>query len=456
MKLRILLKNPTNYINDLIAQTFGQGGLLGPLRGPSTLTWLIRIWALFWTTIQFSNQWTNYGETVQLLARTILLVFFGYVILSLYGEIYLPKLLSSEWARTFRVCFEIAAYSIFYFISGDYHSEFYLLYLPPLIVAIRYLDLQRALFSLALALVSFHLLFTQLAPGQWTFTVWQSYIVRQSVLLGIGLFYSSYRYRTIIGDVQKERSSLLSAFKVFNKGMYVVDQQGRLLFVNEPLLAKHGPYYVGQPCTSYFGCPENLCDLRPVEGVNSRGNDAQKDDGLFSDQDGHPYQVEVFKCPLTSDNGEPLGNIAIVTDLANEKLAESRLGEYTRLIERRVEALAMERNRILTTITDLGPILAGTGELKNIMKIVSKVAKESLNAETAQLFLLEDNQLVRKTIDGFPDDWFVEESYPAGVGITWQAIAVREGEKYGRPVRVDDVENDPRVAECVNDLRHEN
>jgi len=447
VKIRVFLRSLTNNINDLIAQTFGQGGLLGPLRGPSTLAWLTRIWALVWITIQFSNYFFTYEESVQVLVRTILLTFYFYVIISLFGEIYLPKLFFSDWARTLRICFEIIVYSFFYFVSDDYRSEIYLLYLPALIVAIRYLDSGKALFGLTLTLICFHWVFTHLIRDQWTFEVLQSYIVRLFVLIGMGIFYSIYRYRTIITDVQKERSSLLNAFKAFNKGMYVIDQQMRLLFVNDTLMTKHGPYFVGQPCGSYFGCPESLCDFHPVDGEIIREEEVLQNFGSFLDQDGHPYKVEVFKSPLKSENGELVGIISFVNNLDDEEGAEIKLREYTRLVERRVEALTMERDKILSTVSDLGIQLTRPVAPQDIMKFVAEVAKDRLNAETAALFLLEDDRLVRKGISGLPDEWFSEENYPAGVGITWQVMIVRKGEKYGGPVRLSDVDNDPSVVQ---------
>jgi len=115
--------------------------------------------------------------------------------------------------------------------------------------------------------------------------------------------------------------------------------------------------------------------------------------------------------------------------------------------EARVEQ-AEERQRWLDAMHDLSGRLAGQDNLDAIIHRVAELAKERLDSETASVFLMEGDRLCRQAIAGLPDDWLPDESYAPGEGLTGRVVQPPDGEKYGQPIRVNQVDQDPRVCQC--------
>jgi GAF domain-containing protein len=107
---------------------------------------------------------------------------------------------------------------------------------------------------------------------------------------------------------------------------------------------------------------------------------------------------------------------------------------------RQVTGMQEERARWLQTYLDLSKQLATYDEPENLLRLVATEAQNRLRAETAAVFLLDGERLVRRAEAGIEPDWFPEESYRIGEGLTGKCLIPAPGERYGRPVRENDVD----------------
>ncbi len=107
---------------------------------------------------------------------------------------------------------------------------------------------------------------------------------------------------------------------------------------------------------------------------------------------------------------------------------------------RQVTAMQEERARWLQTYLDLSKQLATYDEPENLLRLVASEAQRRLRAETAAVFLLNGERLERRAEAGIESDWFPEESYRIGEGLTGKCLIAAPGERYGRPVRENNVD----------------
>lgn len=110
-------------------------------------------------------------------------------------------------------------------------------------------------------------------------------------------------------------------------------------------------------------------------------------------------------------------------------------------LRRRVETMAAERERMmaererwLQTYNELSKQLAVHEDPQKLLDQVATEAQKRLNAETAAVFLLENERLVRKAQAGIEAEWFPEESYRIGEGLTGKCLIPAPDERYGRPI----------------------
>lgn len=101
----------------------------------------------------------------------------------------------------------------------------------------------------------------------------------------------------------------------------------------------------------------------------------------------------------------------------------------------------------LSSLRELSLSLAAPEQpLGSIMCHALQIVQERLHAETTALFLWENGRLRRKYALGVPNDWYVEESYEAGEGLTGRAILGRPPGRRGKWILSNSVDADSRVA----------
>jgi PAS domain-containing protein len=233
-------------------------------KGLLVVIWFIRFAALLGLCAYFVVYRSNYNEQILSQIRIALLAFFVYVVAMGAVGTYRLEWFLLHWVKLTQVVIELGLYSVFYYLTQDPRSEVYFLYFLPLFVAVRYLRTVWALFVLALACLGLYVAIYFAAVSSNGYSVAEIYVYRALFMICMTLFYALRRRSSVLEDVKTESSHLISILSTLDDGVYVVDNEGKLLFANDVLQAKHGPYAVGQRCSSYFLCKGNLSALCPT------------------------------------------------------------------------------------------------------------------------------------------------------------------------------------------------
>jgi GAF domain-containing protein len=98
-----------------------------------------------------------------------------------------------------------------------------------------------------------------------------------------------------------------------------------------------------------------------------------------------------------------------------------------------------ERQRLLDTLDALGSSLTPDGRPQEIAQQVADFTSQALQAETAAIFLLNDKLLRRVAISQLDSEWFSDEHYQIGQGLTGLALVPIEDGSHRQPVVVNDV-----------------
>lgn len=105
----------------------------------------------------------------------------------------------------------------------------------------------------------------------------------------------------------------------------------------------------------------------------------------------------------------------------------------------------LERTEWLDTLYELSAQLTGLKELDSVLMFVAEKTRQRLKAETSAVFLLEGDTLKRKAIAGLDSDWFPEECYAIGQGLTGQVVCPSENGRSGKPVLENNVDESREV-----------
>ncbi|MBC7248844.1 MAG: GAF domain-containing protein [Anaerolineae bacterium] len=113
----------------------------------------------------------------------------------------------------------------------------------------------------------------------------------------------------------------------------------------------------------------------------------------------------------------------------------------------KVSREAEARRRWLDVLHILSQRLTGVSQLDPLFQLVVDTTRERLNAEISSLFLLEKGRLVRKAIAGVENEWFPEESYEPGQGLTGRALLSLDDSRRGEAVLVNEVDKSADVIQ---------
>jgi GAF domain-containing protein len=141
-----------------------------------------------------------------------------------------------------------------------------------------------------------------------------------------------------------------------------------------------------------------------------------------------------------------VGVVAFVHELDRSRKLEQHLRGRVRQYARQVEALNSTRNLWLDTYLDLNQRLLGFERPQDLIEFLVEETRQRLNAESAQLFLVQGSRLRRQAIAPPRPGWLEDESYQAGEGITGETLSSTPKIRRSRPVRSNDVDEDPRVV----------
>ncbi len=99
----------------------------------------------------------------------------------------------------------------------------------------------------------------------------------------------------------------------------------------------------------------------------------------------------------------------------------------------------------LHLLYELSGRLAALEEAPKLLQLTVDLTREHLNCEAAAVFLFEDGRYRRRATAGVPADWFAEESYSTGEGLTGRAAVLRSG-PVPHPVVHNDVDRSGHIS----------
>ena len=390
--------------------------------GQLTLIWLVRF-ILLWVVTSYFISSDRKPDNPLLLGylKTLLLIFWGYVVFIGGVGVYRPKWQLSPKIKRLQVAIEIMLFTTLLLLAQDPNSAIYYAYFLPLIVAAEYLPPRWSIAMVMLALAGFMGAQAILPDRPPYSSFWPQAFFLVAVfflfLLGTG------RRRSVLEDAKNDSSEVMDILNKHDEGVFVIDEQRRLRYVNEILKQKHGSYEPGHLCENYFNCSTKTCNwCLQATDTNYSKSLTMRQRGVFYDRGGHPYQVETMAFPLLNEENKQNGAIVFVRNIEERRELENHLQQITNQQELWRE-----------TYDAMGKKLASFSDLGDMMQFLVSETKKRLGAETTALFLLENGRLVRKAIAGVESSWFSSEDYALGEGITGKAVQPREGEVYARP-----------------------
>lgn len=402
------------------------------------LIWYVRFGMLVWLWIFYLVRGHALRNADAFLG--LLIAFLIYIGVSGGLGLRNPERFAGRYVKLAQTVIEIACYLAFYYLTHDLRSGMYFLLFAPLFVAMRFLPLAWSLGVLAGTMAGLAGVGIALSTDFLAWDVLTIMIPREVFLVAMAVFYLVRQHTDVLSQVSEDDSPLRDAFGGLEDGVYVTDREKRLLFVNDSLQARHGPFTLFQTCGSYFGCAGAQCGLEFAGEEADPAGDGRRREAVFTDRAGRAYPVEISSTllPAEEESGYS-GAISLVRDVSEQRAFERRLLG-------RAEALESERARLLQTCYEMSRLLTGQADLRRLMQFVVDETRARLSAETSALFLLEDGRLVRKAAAGVSNDWFPEESYAVGQGLTGLAVQPADGTPYGKPIRSNNVREDARTV----------
>jgi len=424
-------------------------------RGLLYLNAILRMMALIVLAYYFlANRFVLDPMDLQLV-RLLLILFFGYNVLVGLAGVLNPDWFMDIRVKTAQAIFEISLYSFFYYLSHDPRAELYFLYFMPLFFAVHFLGFFPALVVILFGTLNLYLVLNNLyllAPHETAgyyenHSFLMTFGLRALIMISMSLAYAVRRRASLVQELKWNRSQFGELFRSMEEGIFIIDLQHRLIFVNPILRKRHGHFDPNMSCEEYFQMVGRLHPWDVQTGQFQVEEGSFEFETQFIDKDGTKYRVSIVIIPLQGDNGQFNSAIAIVRDLTLQREVIIELDETVQAYAKQISALNSQRVLLQKTYYDLGKRLTGFEDLDTLMQAVVQETCPLLHAESASLFLLKDGVLYRKAIAGTDTNWLIDEHYRAGEGITGRVIVPWPGEKHGRPVRNNHVNQDPDVIQ---------
>jgi GAF domain-containing protein len=437
--------------------------LLEGEKGSLYFNWIVRMAALVGLVLYFVTRRVEFDPGQLQWIKLTLFAYFVYNVLSGFLGTLHSEWFMHTWVKLAQFCFEILIYSSFYLLSGDPRADIYFFYFIPLFFAVHFLSPFPALAVIAfeglnLYGVVLHLTGLPIAGADWlplggplASIFWPRFIL----LLAMSLAYAIRRRTPLALELQDESTAFRNLFQSLENGVFIQDKEMRLVYVNQALQERHGPYTRGQPSSEYFRCEVRLFAFAPARGGHESEALTATSQGAFVDRNGNDYHVEVNLIALESERGQVQEALGIVKDLDQPRRLEKDLMKQLQRYGERVKTLLSQRTLWQETYVEMGKRLAGFDDPQELMNFVVSETRKRLNAETSSLFLLNGGGLYRQAIAGVEADWLAEECYQLGEGITGQVIQAGSGSKYGQAVRRNRVGQDPQVVSKYLDAYQE-
>lgn len=441
-----------NHKNGLVRRWLrlieGDAGLL-------YLNGFTRIVILIALVLYFVYRRSDFGNSELWIIKLALLLFFFYnIIIGFLGVLH-PEWFLHTIVKITQISFEIILYSWFYLLTKDPHADIFFLYFAPLFFAVHFLNFSQALWIIVFGGINLFLVLCGLSNILHLRASWfelnnplaQVFWPRLLLLLALSFAYAIRRRISIPSMLQEDDTAFSDLFQSLDDGIFIIDKQHKLVYVNEALQDRHGTFRIGEPAPEYFHCQEQLFDLKTSASINPPNiRSLYTQNGEFIDQEGATYQVEISLIPLSDEAEKSRELLGIVKDKDRPQKLEKDLKLQIYRYGERVQSLISQRALWQETYVELGKRLSGIDDPMELMNFAVQETRKRLKVETSSIFLLEGNILYRKAIAGVEPDWLKDECYQLGDGITGQAIQTGPDSKFGQVIRRNQVNQDPQVV----------
>ena len=313
----------------------------------------LRLFLLYGVVIRFGiNQADLAQPGMSVVVRLALLSFFVYCLTLAYLRGFHPVTFFSHTSKWCQILLDVALFSVLYFCTQNSKSDFFLLYLLPLLLAADYLSAVQTLTGVSLVCLAFFFTslaimdFTQYYPDWW---FWKVVAPRVSIFLLFGLGFWVLRRLNPAESVTLDRERLAKMLKHSEPGTYIVDGQFKLLAVSQELRVRHGEDFQGKSCYDYLAGRQLPCSGCVLAlGRVGIGQGEQLVRFTARPRKGESYEAQATVCPLTP--ATRVGAVATLRNTTQRREFELELQRYASridaLADRQVETLA-EQVRIL-------------------------------------------------------------------------------------------------------------
>jgi GAF domain-containing protein len=170
--------------------------------------------------------------------------------------------------------------------------------------------------------------------------------------------------------------------------------------------------------------------------------DIQKSGFLKHEQFLNRYELHSLACFPLQTQGSVIGTLALFRNKRQGFSAEDlQLGRAIANIMaplvanqqkiNRDQLESQRRKRELDILSSLSQKLVTSDDPKSLARLIADTVRLELHAETAAVFLKTDGVLIRMAISGLGEDWFADEKYRIGQGITGRVALPGPYERLG-------------------------
>lgn len=379
---------------------------IGQERGALTWIWLLRFGGLILFTIWTSLRFDNLNTDQRLYGSLFVLFMYTFQIGTAIGGLWKPETWKRPQVKLLQNIIETLLLSMAIYYLGSADGIFWILYLIPILSAVRFLQNPYRTASILLTLGS------SAITGLFVYytSPFGLFIPLTINLLGVAIIFVTRRTNLNPDALIDPRSEVAQILDHYQSGVCIIDHKRRIQFVNAGLRRYFGEWQNDKTCYQYLGCVGENCTacLAPAGAANSTFRHT------MIDSSGRKHDFEITVHHLAEDN-------YVLMFLDRPRAVQLEL--YEQLLDRIVER--------------------DDGGFNDALKQFLDSIREQFCAESVALFWLRDGRLERDLTSGPPLPF--SETYEPGQGVTGLTLLRHPNSRFGCTIRVNNLDEHPKV-----------